>query len=83
MKLFGFFRRQASAGSARLIRIETAGITPEMRNEMRERLRELSGKAEQKRQLRNRHLAVTTDMLAGRMVVREVADEGDSRRLAA
>lgn len=82
MKLFGFFRRRASAGPARLIRIETSGITPEMRNEMRERLRELSGKAEQKRSLRNRHLSVATGALAGRLVVREVADEGD-RRLAA
>ena len=85
MKLFAFFRGQG-IHNARLVRVETinslAELSPLARTEMRERLRDLVTKAEQKRRLRNLQplsAALVSSITAGR----EQSDEGDSRCLAA
>jgi hypothetical protein len=83
MKLFGFFRRRTQTSAARLIRIEASRITPNVHGEMREQLRVLSGKAQQKRQLRNLHIVIPAAALPQSGALRETSDEGDSMRLAA
>jgi hypothetical protein len=46
-------------------------------------LRVLSGKAQQKRQLRNLHIVIPAAALPQSGALRETSDEGDSMRLAA
>lgn len=85
MKLFAFFHGRGAEG-ARLMRVDarTDGpgqMTNQARTELRERLRELVGKAEQKRQLRNLQTVATIRELVS---ARETStDEGDSRWMAA
>ncbi len=87
MKLFAFFHGRGAEG-ARLMRVDarTEGpghLTTQARSELRERLRELVGKAEQKRQLRNLQ-AVSPTILRELVSARETStDEGDSRWMAA
>ncbi|MBX7218977.1 MAG: hypothetical protein K1Y36_03455 [Blastocatellia bacterium] len=83
MKLFAFLRGRGSS-DARLIRVEAGELNGHLstavRCEMRERLRELVGKAEQKRQLRNLH-GFPPLVMQGMTNGREHSDEGDSRCL--